>query len=581
MNISGDVSIFSAKRLVFIVMALLITFSMTGCVKTVGVGSFQHDEDNHFKILNETGKQRIDVLLEYSKPVNEIAVKDVIVNGSGSFDMNDVYRKNTDLYEKHNKVIDCVSIFPDRFETCSTAGKNDYTLFRKTNFDAFAFVFDTAFLLPVDVVATVFFQPFNPYANAITGVFDIEALYAVGAEANGKLLKHLQEKCTVDDPKLSVWYQGTCSGGYADGEGIAKGDDTYSGSFSHGKLNGKGEYLWKNGDRYVGEFVDGYITGDGAISWSNGDEYIGEFFKGGRLGHGKYVHKSGTVEEGIFLDSKLVPSEIACDKAAVDFLIKYYRGEAGDFMGSVKLLPIDSAVTVYKYTNDPKILSYILDEYRSFKTANGYFSAFKLSKHRSDIGKAFEYAITKEQRLGLEQDALKVVNLEKDVFDIKIKCDSMNSASDDKSSSDNFLLFNMENKSSTADFVCSTSVAVKPDSLVPLSRKYRLKVDYSLKVTTETYTGISRESTGSALGDVFWGVVRAATSNTKETTVKMDKSLYFVVQPPKNKLDAHELKFDSVAVSAKTQALGGFMEREMKLKGRAKVNFNITEVSAM
>ena len=99
-----------------------------------------------------------------------------------------------------------------------------------------------------------------------------------------------QDDCKVLLDAIAGQYEGDCKKGLADGEGTAKGTDTYVGEFKKGLPHGNGTYTWENGDIYDGEFNKGLKDGkgklltkqtDGQFNEQNGfwkkDEYIGEY----------------------------------------------------------------------------------------------------------------------------------------------------------------------------------------------------------------------------------------------------------------------------------------------------------------
>jgi len=66
----------------------------------------------------------------------------------------------------------------------------------------------------------------------------------------------------------------------AQGQGEARGADTYVGSFAKGKPDGKGTYTWENGARLDGNFKDGKAHGTGVFTSANGVRYDGQFNNG-------------------------------------------------------------------------------------------------------------------------------------------------------------------------------------------------------------------------------------------------------------------------------------------------------------
>lgn len=113
-------------------------------------------------------------------------------------------------------------------------------------------------------------------------IFAITILFAGYAYA--------QEDCKVNLKAIAGSYEGGCKKGLAEGEGIAKGEDTYVGQFKKGLPHGTGTYTWSNGNVYEGEFKKGLKDGEGKLLnkqiegqvieqkgfWSN-DEYLGEY----------------------------------------------------------------------------------------------------------------------------------------------------------------------------------------------------------------------------------------------------------------------------------------------------------------
>jgi len=98
------------------------------------------------------------------------------------------------------------------------------------------------------------------------------------------------QDCKVLLEDIAGQYEGDCKKGLANGEGTAKGKDTYTGEFNKGLPHGSGKYTWQNGDIYEGEFKKGLKDGEGKLLvklpdgefkeqtgfWKD-DEYIGEY----------------------------------------------------------------------------------------------------------------------------------------------------------------------------------------------------------------------------------------------------------------------------------------------------------------
>lgn len=81
-----------------------------------------------------------------------------------------------------------------------------------------------------------------------------------------------QEKnpeCKVLMEKISGSYEGGCKKGLAHGHGVAKGEDTYTGSFRKGMPDGRGLYTYSNGDSFFGLWRNGKKHGQGVIRYQN------------------------------------------------------------------------------------------------------------------------------------------------------------------------------------------------------------------------------------------------------------------------------------------------------------------------
>lgn len=72
-----------------------------------------------------------------------------------------------------------------------------------------------------------------------------------------------QYDCKVLVDNLKGQYNGDCKRGLANGEGSAKGIDTYIGKFKKGLPNGFGVYTYENGSNFIGNFSKGLKDGYG------------------------------------------------------------------------------------------------------------------------------------------------------------------------------------------------------------------------------------------------------------------------------------------------------------------------------
>jgi hypothetical protein len=85
----------------------------------------------------------------------------------------------------------------------------------------------------------------------------------------------------------------------AQGQGEARGADSYVGYFVKGKPDGKGTYTWANGARLEGTFKNGKAHGEGVYISTKGVRYEGQFLDG----------KSGTLKSE---DCPVTPGPLTC-----------------------------------------------------------------------------------------------------------------------------------------------------------------------------------------------------------------------------------------------------------------------------
>lgn len=76
--------------------------------------------------------------------------------------------------------------------------------------------------------------------------------------------------------------------------------NTYSGTWSDGRMHGDGLYVWIDGTEYAGEFRDGYAWGQGEKKWANGRTYSGEWVRDMMWGNGEMTWPSGDKYTGQF-----------------------------------------------------------------------------------------------------------------------------------------------------------------------------------------------------------------------------------------------------------------------------------------
>lgn len=132
------------------------------------------------------------------------------------------------------------------------------------------------------------------------------SFYVMMAFALGCVLK-VSAACKVLDQELSVYYEGACRDGLADGRGFATGTARYEGYFKGGKKHGEGLKVWANGDWYKGDFKSDMKDGYGIYSWGErsqwpGDTYRGQYRDDRRNGRGAYEWASGDRFDGLWKD---------------------------------------------------------------------------------------------------------------------------------------------------------------------------------------------------------------------------------------------------------------------------------------
>lgn len=76
-----------------------------------------------------------------------------------------------------------------------------------------------------------------------------------------------QQDCEVSVSLLKGSYLGDCKGGKANGKGKAIGKDSYEGTFINGYPDGAGIYRYHNGDFYSGSFSKGLMQGKGEFHY--------------------------------------------------------------------------------------------------------------------------------------------------------------------------------------------------------------------------------------------------------------------------------------------------------------------------
>ena len=92
--------------------------------------------------------------------------------------------------------------------------------------------------------------------------------------------------CGVRNGYLRGYYEGGCDEKTesANGQGEAKGADSYVGTFAKGRLDGEGVYTWEDGARLDGTFRADKAEGPGVYISSKGVRYEGPFHRGKLVG---------------------------------------------------------------------------------------------------------------------------------------------------------------------------------------------------------------------------------------------------------------------------------------------------------
>lgn len=145
-------------------------------------------------------------------------------------------------------------------------------------------------------------------------------------------------------PNETATWSGECKDGYVHGQGTlqwyinGKPNDIYVGSYSQGKMHGKGIYTGASRYKYDGEYKDNKQHGKGIYTWANGSKYDGEYKDNNLHGLGKLTLVKGDsaiaiydngewqgdtyIVQGEFVNDKHTlqcePNQKACDKAPAE-----------------------------------------------------------------------------------------------------------------------------------------------------------------------------------------------------------------------------------------------------------------------
>ncbi|MDR2219093.1 MAG: hypothetical protein LBE24_00745 [Methylobacillus sp.] len=100
-------------------------------------------------------------------------------------------------------------------------------------------------------------------------------------------------------PNENIIWNGKCKNGYAEGAGTltwfidGKLDSTSTGTWTRGKMNGKGTIVYGNGERYDGGFANDFWSGKGIYTMPDGRRYEGTFVDGNPQGEGTVTEPNG------------------------------------------------------------------------------------------------------------------------------------------------------------------------------------------------------------------------------------------------------------------------------------------------
>ena len=98
---------------------------------------------------------------------------------------------------------------------------------------------------------------------------------------SGSFAQKTASGCRVLKKEISGNYQGECKNGLAEGNGMAKGEDIYIGSFRKGLPEGKGVCKYNDGSTYTGFWKKGLRDGEGELRYlvNNKDSVITGIWK--------------------------------------------------------------------------------------------------------------------------------------------------------------------------------------------------------------------------------------------------------------------------------------------------------------
>lgn len=81
-------------------------------------------------------------------------------------------------------------------------------------------------------------------------------------------IKCYSQECIVIPESIKGTYEGGCERGKANGQGKAKGADSFEGEFKNGLPDGLGKYKWSNQNYYIGNWKKGLRDGKGVMHYT-------------------------------------------------------------------------------------------------------------------------------------------------------------------------------------------------------------------------------------------------------------------------------------------------------------------------
>ena len=124
---------------------------------------------------------------------------------------------------------------------------------------------------------------------------------------NAQTTKRLQKQ--TDTWGLEYTYTGEVKNGKPNGMGVAKYTSgnvvRYVGSFVNGVYSGRGTMLFDNGAFLTGTWSNGKLNGKGSNLTQDGALYIGDFADGLKNGKGIIIYKNNSFVKGGFKEDKM------------------------------------------------------------------------------------------------------------------------------------------------------------------------------------------------------------------------------------------------------------------------------------